>query len=891
MAPHLDAVTHYACDSLKFDPNYNDVDVEEDDVDMDDADDSEVFDDEYVDDSGFAEDDDSSWKVRRMSARLLAHIVQLNGVAPDTLRFAAQNLVNRLREREESVLMDILYALVALVGLHGTQPVSMPAIEMATVPGAKPRKGATVPSPRLIGAQVELLRAIVSAASSASLPGYIAASRAALDPAIAPSSRVVAVELLSVACRSHQASAFSGQCGMITDIASRACEDRYYRLVAAGVTLAGDIAVCVAQLPSEMATVTPRIAALVSKSLDANDVDREIKEAAICAAATVLAYLHPTLETAVGQRLLSAVLDRVRNESTRLAAVRAIKVIASSTSPYAKQVAADFIASELVPLLRKSSRILVEASLEALIALAQAGLLSSLDGTALVPLLDSEPNALNLLRVFFERSPTAARSTVEPLVDALVELPVARGFRNVDALVSVLKLLPSPQALVPRFLQCVSTMSQQHGKLGKTTLQCTARVVGMLGADAQAFHSLVLSDCSEDMRVFGLLVLGYLRDASSVAIMKDMYTATQRYSEDIRAAAAAALGNILDTESVLRLVTQAVASNSASDVYMALQSLREHLVVHHVKLDAGSRARAVGVLEPLARAESEAVRSVVADCLARIGDLSLLLRITSDYLQQATALTALRIMISSQDGIASLEDLRRAVEALIPLGRRPSTPSVDSAPVRRAALLLVQTLAHQRPVLLKASPAAAAVATEIARAETVRDESLVRTVQLGPQKHEQDDGLELRKTALETILNLRDTNVLACDDAEFVSTLAQSIGSDKSMDVRGLAARILLKTMKAVSATLQNRTQVLTDLSLALKSMLALKVKQDALDQERERHDATLSLGLRIIVGVEHYVKGAEGNQQFKALLTESVTDDLAVRYKKIAQEEETEQR
>ena len=59
--------------------------------------------------------------------------------------------------------------------------------------------------------------------------------------------------------------------------------------------------------------------------------------------------------------------------------------------------------------------------------------------------------------------------------------------------------------------------------------------------------------------------------------------------------------------------------------------------------------------------------------------------------------------------------------------------------------------------------------------QTVVDQSLIRTVDLGPFKHTQDDGLSLRKAAFESLEFLLDNAPETLQFSEFVSYLQNGI--------------------------------------------------------------------------------------------------------------------
>ena len=97
---------------LSFDPNYN----YDDDEDMGDGDDDEFSDDDEEEDEDYSDDEDQSWKVRRASAQLLIAIFKSRCVRLDALYgAAADTLITRFVEREESVKLEVFSALTVLL--------------------------------------------------------------------------------------------------------------------------------------------------------------------------------------------------------------------------------------------------------------------------------------------------------------------------------------------------------------------------------------------------------------------------------------------------------------------------------------------------------------------------------------------------------------------------------------------------------------------------------------------------------------------------------------------------------------------------------------------------------------------------------------------------------
>jgi cullin-associated NEDD8-dissociated protein 1 len=66
--------------------------------------------------------------------------------------------------------------------------------------------------------------------------------------------------------------------------------------------------------------------------LAAHDVDQEIKECALKACASLLSSLHANLEATQKDRLLSLLLERLKNETTRIAAIKTLSTIAAAAA-------------------------------------------------------------------------------------------------------------------------------------------------------------------------------------------------------------------------------------------------------------------------------------------------------------------------------------------------------------------------------------------------------------------------------------------------------------------------------------------------------------------------------------------------------------------------------
>jgi cullin-associated NEDD8-dissociated protein 1 len=79
------------------------------------------------------------------------------------------------------------------------------------------------------------------------------------------------------------------------------------------------------------------VAGLLNEAIEpllaAHDVDQEIKECALKACASLLSSLHANLQAQQKDRLLALLLERLKNETTRIAAIKTLSTIAAASPP------------------------------------------------------------------------------------------------------------------------------------------------------------------------------------------------------------------------------------------------------------------------------------------------------------------------------------------------------------------------------------------------------------------------------------------------------------------------------------------------------------------------------------------------------------------------------
>lgn len=831
---------------VKYDPNYAD-DEEEGGVEtMETEEDGEDAEDEFG--GEYSDDDDTSWKVRRAAAKLLAALISAKPEAvPAMFPSLCPALLSRFVEREESVKADIFTTTRLLIQASGSSAATEAVLpmfraELARIVAALRRQLAQRSMKTRSGVFV-LLRELAGA-----LPGGLsehvgtllpAVERALRDKASTSPLRMEVLGFLRLVLDSHAPAALHAHLKPITPPVLACVADRYYKVCAEALRVCGSIAVVLrpdppAPSPLALGEYVPAIYEAVFARLGALDQDQEVKEASII----TMGRLVSLVGDALGERLaavLPVLLDRLRNEITRLTAVRAFEAIAASPLPLELGETIPPLLSELCSYLRKSSRALRQASLLALSALAlrhgkafsaeqkgemvkeMAPILSDKDlhltGAALslcLSLVEADPKALGPL----------VSEHVMPPVLALLGSPLLQG-------AAVLQLQALLRALVKHKatgLSFESILAQVLGvaagadggsaagskqSLSSIALCVAALCEGASDAQRQATVERFKKDVSGKelaAQLLALHCLGQIGRHVDLSAQRDSLlpalTATfDASAEELKSAGAHALGGIASggvTTYLPLLVAQISSPSHAAHHYLLLHALKELI------LSAKAQALQPHVAEILpllfAHAEGapdESVRTVLAECLGKLlaaapdavlEPLHARLRHESAPMR-AIAVTSLRFAIV--DGPSALDG---ALPGKI--GDFLAAVSDADLKVRHAALLTLSCVAHNQPgYVAECLPALLGPLYE----ETAKRAELVHQVDLGPFKHTVDDGLELRKSAFECMDTLLDSCADKLELKAYIGRLAAGLLDD--YDIKMLCHLVLCKMVRAPAAS------------------------------------------------------------------------------------------
>ncbi len=133
---------------------------------------------------------------------------------------------------------------------------------------------------------------------------------------------------------------------------------------------------------------------------------------------------------------------------------------------------------------------------------------------------------------------------------------------------------------------------------------------------------------------------------------------------------------------------------------------------------------------------------------------------------------------------------------------------------------------------------------------------LIREVEMGPFKHEVDDGLDLRKAAFECMYTLLDTCVDRLDAFDFLSHVTD--GLKDHYDIKMLTYLMVARVSQLCPGAVLTRLDRLVE---PLRATVTTKVKANAVKQEYEKQEELKRSALRAVAALSE-VPGAGKHPQ-----------------------------
>mmetsp|Transcript_4617 Transcript_4617/g.7695 ORF Transcript_4617/g.7695 Transcript_4617/m.7695 type:complete len:1340 (-) Transcript_4617:522-4541(-) len=730
--PHLAKIIQAALAYMSYDPNYSygdDEEEEDQDDDEDEYDDEDEFEDDDDDDD---EDDDDSWKVRRAAIRALTAVVESKKHNPSLLwnkvyevrrersTTVASALVGRFKEREENCRVDVIDSFTKLLSVTVAASVSgdvsfaseteMDTTESGVVIDFRAKyanalvkacekllsgkKGGDRSKSSALSLLSTLCRAPGGVGGDAKIAGVFEHVKTFLSDGgtsgglthhttVSKGLKLEALSLVRVmlSCNMHDpVHVKQGLHKMLLDDLCLAVKERWYKVIAEALRVLTEVPKFFvvgytgsedeAAKKVETSAVATTLYEAIEPLLAASDVDQEIKECALAASAALLSALHNSLTQEQMGRMLSLLLEKLRNETTRIAAIKTLSTIASASdedSMNDNAISLTPILGEAVAVmasfLKQQSRSLKQNSLEALDivitnhgtedpTLADGKLFSSVLADLAGLIVDSDLHLSHLsmrvcistLRVCSASGPAAKEHALPPALvlstSSLLQEPA------LDSLLKLLEQMVVSGSVEFAELADLVSSSMDLPVLGKHAVANLAKCVGVItAATTLENRQEVVSDLLTYVEgagsptnpaavrkvVLNLLVsgnLGRVVDYSTMDGVADRIQAIylgafDSSSEEIKHAAAYALGRAaIGSQSVLLPAMVSTLENSdQKKQYLLLSAIREFIQCQLKTGGKGLSASIPVILPNLLNHTSDAEegsRTMVAECLGSL---------------------------------------------------------------------------------------------------------------------------------------------------------------------------------------------------------------------------------------------------------------------------------
>lgn len=591
---------------------------------------------------------------------------------------------------------------------------------------------------------------------------------------------------------------------------------------------------------------------VIAERVTDNNADLEVRHRAIQVFGVLLGRTSPTklLKPTMKSKGFDILKERLSNETTRLSSARAIATSGAAVTPQ-NNVSPDWVRSvslELGSHLRKADRSLRGACLDALKSLAlnattavhyddrTIGELTDL----LLPLLSvSDLHLLTPTLVIFARIiPTNPMKIVtEPLVNALTTIVcsplVGSPLKALLLLVKVIGEHGAGAAFMKGLLAVgINGEVSVVGRCIGTLVVYGGSHVGVSVAD---FQKELQSSQDEKNKCLSLAVLGEvgLRTGPSSPIEPSTFLQSlQSESDKVRVSAAVALGSAGSNNipKYMPLILDNMGHTTSSD-YLLLHAVKE-ILQHPENIASKLAAYAKELWQKLfVASNSEDNLAVGAECIGRLAmiDPSTYLPELHQYLRdpkpiiRGTVITAFRFTLADTGDAYNAFMKSTMVSLLMTMLNDPEIGN------RRLAITTLNSAIHNKPGVIV--PELGQI-LPVVLADTHIKTDLLRQVSFGPFKITVDDGLDLRKSAYETLYALLDTPSALSHISipTFYDRIQDGIPDDH--DIRTLCNLMIGKLAVIDPDETYRRLGALAE---KFKIVLGQKAKENAVKQEIEK--------------------------------------------------------
>ncbi|ODN76121.1 hypothetical protein L202_06053 [Cryptococcus amylolentus CBS 6039] len=727
-----------------------------------------------------------------------------------------------------------------------------------------------------------------------------------VDSATSSSLAIATLSFLAVFFDNHPARVFAAHLKDLVPAIVRCQRDKLQRISFEAFDTASALANSARPLGST-ASIAPELENAVRQIFEAtidilgdNTVDGDVREKALSTLGNVLIHTGD-LFTSVYSECLDLISKRLAVESSAPTAISVIGQVASS--PLVKGPEFENWLSETLPqvvvALRRAKKGASKNTEFACLASILERIGSSLpEDTAegiiveLGPLIDT-PTALQTAALILTQQP-ASRSAVDTQLYPKV-LAVLKSSINphlVESLVSffsayAVALDGSSRQATKAIQQLIGNLNGEKGLPdathgGTAAWATTAKGVGAIvknvpaaaAESLQSFEQVVQSGTANEADAYlALLCVGEIGRITNLSSRQDLFVKILSYfqseSEEVRSASAFAAGNLaVGTPDVFLpiIISKVESAEKESERLLLLHAVKE-VILHSssAQLEAIADrlwkplfATPTSVANNAETVGDDGIRNVTAACIGKLTitaptkflpQLQQLLQ--SSPANRALVAAAVRYtFIDTSNGYDELispiiVDFLSLMKDENLIVRRLSLASFNAA-IQNKPHLIVDKLDALQPLLY---------------GETFVRKELQREVIMGPWKVIEDDGLENRKTAFETMYTLLGTCFSKIDLPTFTDRVLASLSDVNEVKVLGLM--LLLRLGQTSPEVVQPRLdEVVGEFQVMMKDV---EVKDDTVKQDLERKAEMQRSTLRTVVPLYRAcsVQQAPGFHQF----------------------------
>ncbi|XP_052534595.1 cullin-associated NEDD8-dissociated protein 1-like isoform X1 [Tympanuchus pallidicinctus] len=898
--PHIPNVMSLCLKYITFDPNYNYDNEEEEEEERMETENGE--DEEQESDDEYSDDDDISWKVRRAAAKCLEAIVSSrHDLLQDFYKTLSPVLISRFKEREENVKADIFSAYISLLKqtlpvqswLHASDDSDKDDVSLTMLQNQVPSIVKALHK-QLKDKSIKSRQGCFSLLTELAnvLPGCLAEHIPALVPGIvfsladksnSSNMRIDALSFLYVLLCNHQPEAFHPHIRSLLPPVVACIGDPFYKITSEALLVAQQLVKVIRPLDKPCTfDAKPYVKDLFPgtlKRLKAADIDQEVKERAISCMGQIIYSLGDHLSTDL-QPTLKIFLERLKNEITRLTAVKALTLIASSPLKIDLRPVLGEGFPILASFLRKNQRALKLSTLAALDILVR-NYSDSLKPVMIESVLTELPaliseNDMHVSQVAIAFLTTLAKvypsciskitGSVLAEIFQLVHSPLLQG-GALNAIIDFFQALVLTKAATVGYSELLKQLTAPvyssgppgasaalHKQAYYSAAKCVAALSSACPKEAPGTVNQFIQDVKSPKSSAAVKVLAFLslaemgRTTNLTSAQRELKTvileAFASPSEEVKSAASYALGNISvgNLKEYLPFMLKEIES----------QPKRQYLLLHSLKeVISSSPADSLkpyvediwALLFKHCECSEEGTRNVVAECLGKltlVNPSELLPRLKKQLSSgsphaRSTVVTAVKFTIA---------DHPQPIDALLKgcIGNFLKTLQDSDLNVRRVALAMFNSAAHNKPSLIR--DLLNTLLPSLYNETKVRRE-LIREVEMGPFKHTVDDGLDVRKAAFECMYTLLESCLDRLDICEYLNHVEDGLKDHYDIQMLTFIMLARLSTL-CPNAVLQRLERLIEP----LRATCSTKVKAGSVKQEFEKQDELKRSAMRAVAAL-----------------------------------------